>query len=72
MQESASNCPSPDGVTAVGEQRQEWGPHCTHTCIYENAHGTRYTRMHTCTWHMLTRTRVQANTHVAHGHMLTR
>ena len=64
-QESASNCPSPDGVTAVGEQRQEWGPHCTHTCIYENAHGTRY--VHTCT-----RECTYAHGTCSHAHMYTR
>lgn len=62
-QESTCVRPSPDRVTAVGEQRQEWGAHCTRTRVHRNA------RVHKA--RAGTRRRVHENTHVVHGHMLT-
>ena len=60
-QESTCVRPSPDRVTAVGEQRQEWGgTQYTHTCTQE------------CTRAQGTRRQVHKNTLVVHGHMLTR
>lgn len=83
-QESTCVRPSPDRVTAVGEQRQEWGGTLyTHTCTQEctRAQGTRRhtqtgTREHTRgTWaHAHTQAHEHDNAHVrkAHWHTLTR